>query len=300
MPCQSPAPVATRSSTRPFFATITSLVADERCQIRDKPEVSGFDAKQEKLLRSRKKGSKHLSEGDKWRDVYLILFPGTSANEIPSPCMPHNTPFFHEYSSLKRADLDFGGSTHGTEAESAFARYDRYLRRELPQQVHRELETRLSRYLEHLGENLKSQIVEIVRDAQASLYDNFLSASSRAPETERASEPFCESTSSASGEQPGSYDGTFASGDQFEACEPVSCLGGDVGDLDCLLFGLSSDVSHFQGGVWAGDSSVVGQLEAATAVYAHATDGGDFGYASTLYPAQLDLYDVSTAPTENV
>ncbi|KAF6829405.1 hypothetical protein CPLU01_07933 [Colletotrichum plurivorum] len=237
-----------------------------------------------KLLRSRKKGTKHLSEADKWRDVYLILFPGTSASEIPSPY------------------LDFGGSGDTAEAESAFARYEQYLRRELPKKVRRELEARIDQALEPLEESLKSQIVEIVRDAQASLYENFLSASSGTSENERACEPFCETMSSAAGGQPGLCNGTFVFDDQLESCEPVPLLGGDVGDIgdfNSLLFGVSSEISHFVGSIWPGDSSVVGQYEPSKERPPRTLDDGDSGYGSILYPAQLDLYDAFLAPAED-
>lgn len=63
------------------------LLMDDICPKKSRPELDGIDSKQEKLLRSRKKGSKNMSEADKWRDVYLILFPNIGPEDIPSPCM---------------------------------------------------------------------------------------------------------------------------------------------------------------------------------------------------------------------
>ena len=50
--------------------------------------VEGFDAAQEKSLRSRKRAKGHpgLSETEKWREVYKILFPHVEYDDIPSPC----------------------------------------------------------------------------------------------------------------------------------------------------------------------------------------------------------------------
>lgn len=66
------------------------LQMDDVCPKKSKPDLYGIDSKQEKLLRSRKKGGKNMSEADKWRDVYLILFPNIGPEDIPSPCMSLN------------------------------------------------------------------------------------------------------------------------------------------------------------------------------------------------------------------
>ncbi|KAF0329289.1 hypothetical protein GQ607_003598 [Colletotrichum asianum] len=134
------------------------LLMDDICPKKSKNDLDGIDSKQEKLLRSRKKGGKSMSEADKWRDVYLILFPNIGPEDIPSPY------------------LDFGSNADGAEAESAFARYERYLRRELPRKVRQELETRIEQALEPMEENLKSQVVDIVRDAQLSLFQSLVSS----------------------------------------------------------------------------------------------------------------------------
>jgi hypothetical protein len=51
-----------------------------------KPPV-GFDVDQGKALRGRKTMFRAQSEEEKWKIVYLILFPDTALGELPSPCM---------------------------------------------------------------------------------------------------------------------------------------------------------------------------------------------------------------------
>jgi hypothetical protein len=48
--------------------------------------VQGFDAAQEKRLRSRKRAKPELSETGKWREVFKILFPDVEDGSIPSAC----------------------------------------------------------------------------------------------------------------------------------------------------------------------------------------------------------------------
>ncbi len=45
----------------------------------------GFTKDQEKRLRSRKKTNADMTDEDKWREIYMILFPDDE-HAIPSPC----------------------------------------------------------------------------------------------------------------------------------------------------------------------------------------------------------------------
>jgi len=60
----------------------------EPCSLREMESVEGFDADQKESLRSRKraKGNAELTETEKWRDIYRILFPHVEPDDIPSPC----------------------------------------------------------------------------------------------------------------------------------------------------------------------------------------------------------------------
>lgn len=45
----------------------------------------GFTKDQEKRLRSRKKTHTDMTDEDKWREIYTILFPDDDPGAIPSP-----------------------------------------------------------------------------------------------------------------------------------------------------------------------------------------------------------------------
>jgi len=60
---------------------------DEACKVRRPlPQMDGFDEKQEAQLKSRKRSVVPLSEVEKWRQVYSILFPQVPQEHVPSPC----------------------------------------------------------------------------------------------------------------------------------------------------------------------------------------------------------------------
>ncbi|KAI1178133.1 hypothetical protein F4777DRAFT_145281 [Nemania sp. FL0916] len=55
------------------------------CELRPSQPIDGFDEDQAKQLKSRKKPRHIVSEVDKWRAVFQILFPHIPADTIPSP-----------------------------------------------------------------------------------------------------------------------------------------------------------------------------------------------------------------------
>ena len=48
--------------------------------------LDGFSKEQERQLRSRKKSDKNMTDAERWRETYLILFPDDDPATIPSPC----------------------------------------------------------------------------------------------------------------------------------------------------------------------------------------------------------------------
>jgi len=64
------------------------LQQDPPCETRkNQALVEGFTKDQEKRLRSRKKAQADTTDEDKWREIYMILFPYDDVQSIPSPCM---------------------------------------------------------------------------------------------------------------------------------------------------------------------------------------------------------------------
>ncbi|KAJ2989203.1 hypothetical protein NUW58_g3592 [Xylaria curta] len=131
----------------------------EQCELRDPPApIEGFNASQRVELKSRPRSLKSMSEPQKWRRVYLILFPGTPEIDIPSPHYEFQTPRDHGHP----VDL--------------MMEYEEYLQRELPLRVRQQLEVRVERALDPVEEALRGQLVEIVRDVQLELFQLFRSA----------------------------------------------------------------------------------------------------------------------------
>jgi hypothetical protein len=48
--------------------------------------MEGFNKDQEKALKGRRTMFRAGSEEEKWKIVYLILFPSTAPGGLPSPC----------------------------------------------------------------------------------------------------------------------------------------------------------------------------------------------------------------------
>lgn len=63
------------------------LQQDPPCTIQGNRMLhEGFTKDQEKKLRSRKKTHGDMTDEEKWREIYLILFPDDDPSSIPSPC----------------------------------------------------------------------------------------------------------------------------------------------------------------------------------------------------------------------
>ncbi|KAK1622375.1 hypothetical protein BDP81DRAFT_400342 [Colletotrichum phormii] len=136
------------------FETQLALQAHARsldaCDVREPEILDGITQDQEKKLRSRKKTSaKELTEGEKWIQVYSIVFPDVREREIPSP-----------YHNAEDADMNLGG-------------YEDYLRRELPPLVRRQLEKEVERELSFVEEGMKQKVIDIARNLQLTLFKGY-------------------------------------------------------------------------------------------------------------------------------
>jgi hypothetical protein len=56
------------------------------CETTDAAPPEGFNQDQERALKGRKNMFRAGDEEEKWKIVYLILFPETPLGELPSPC----------------------------------------------------------------------------------------------------------------------------------------------------------------------------------------------------------------------
>ncbi|GAB1316788.1 hypothetical protein MFIFM68171_06998 [Madurella fahalii] len=129
------------------------LQQDPPCTIREKDTLhEGFTKDQEKRLRSRKKTHADMTDEDKWREIYMILFPDDDPSSIPPP----------HYSEDDHEDSSRGGSG---ELED----YATFIRREMPTLVRRELETLFQDEFRDVEERLRPRIAEIVLNLQPRL-----------------------------------------------------------------------------------------------------------------------------------
>ncbi|KAF5975905.1 Nicotinate-nucleotide diphosphorylase [Fusarium coicis] len=114
---------------------------DEPCPLREMEYVEGFDAAQERSLKSRKRANQKLSETEKWRRVFNILFPHILEDDIPSP--------FYDYSQVAQMEDD-------SHTESGYlAQCEQYMLREVPQRLRQALGRELDRDLSIVEENLR-------------------------------------------------------------------------------------------------------------------------------------------------
>jgi hypothetical protein len=56
------------------------------CEVKQGEPGDYLTDAQLKRLRSRKKGSSIMTESDKWRAAYRIIFPDVTDDNVPSPC----------------------------------------------------------------------------------------------------------------------------------------------------------------------------------------------------------------------
>ncbi|KAH6655829.1 hypothetical protein BKA67DRAFT_250466 [Truncatella angustata] len=160
----------------------------EPCEIREQPpHTNGFDASQRLDLKSRPKGYTKMSEPQKWRRVFLILFPKTNETEIPSP--------YYEF----KMPADLGHPL------DPLTEYENFLQRELPTRVRQQLEGRIKQDMDHMEEAMRGQLVDIVRDMQLEIFRTFMDSKAEAPAVKEPDHSCSHTTSQAGSDnkQPG-------------------------------------------------------------------------------------------------
>lgn len=121
----------------------------EACQLRNQAQPQGFTKEQEKRLRSRKRSSTHISDEEKWYEVYRILFP--EETKMPNPYIDD-------------------GVNHSVEEIS---RYLDFSRKKMPQELMKELDRSLAGMDTSLGKAWKSGLVDTVLKCQDHIFQLF-------------------------------------------------------------------------------------------------------------------------------
>lgn len=144
---------------------------------------------------------------------------------------------------LMYADYDYDlkiahGVTFST--PDAFARYEEFLSQELPRRVRRHLEVLVDRALEPLEEELRNQLVNIVRVSQRELFQSYQAQQL----TQRSSAPLPQPADQEAGDpQPESQQNT---GNQLEVAldEDWLHLDASLPSFDFDTFGTDPDYSR--------------------------------------------------------
>ncbi|KAH7399881.1 hypothetical protein BKA64DRAFT_467995 [Cadophora sp. MPI-SDFR-AT-0126] len=140
------------------FKTEMNLVAHQRlpspCEVKTPKLLEGCTKEQERLLRKRNRGLR--SDEDKWREIFKCLFPDYNDDMIPTP--------FYDGEEIAAWE---------SRRDTEFSQYEEFLARELPLVVRQQLEDAFRAAARPLENELRSQLVDIVRDAQSTLFRSF-------------------------------------------------------------------------------------------------------------------------------
>lgn len=132
------------------------LRTSQACEMRFKVQRDGFNKDQETKLRSKKRSRIPLTEEEKWKAVWQILFPNETEDDIPSPYCGSSSPI-----TLNSPD------------SRELAHFEHFSRRELPKLVRRSLEIAVAEdvQLRMLEDRLKNQLVDIIRNCQTQVFN---------------------------------------------------------------------------------------------------------------------------------
>jgi hypothetical protein len=146
----------------------------ENCPLRQADPIDGLSKAQEQELRKRKKTT--LSEEDKWKEMYRILFPDDSDEDIPSPCEFLLSDFlilFHRANAVFFIVYSILAISSPPSWPDQLAAYERYLSRELPRLIRTRLDTVFAGSAAPLEDQLRSQLVDLVRNCQSELFRSY-------------------------------------------------------------------------------------------------------------------------------
>ncbi|KAK4191014.1 hypothetical protein QBC35DRAFT_488007 [Podospora australis] len=157
------------------------LATPEKCEplpekntLETPEQRDGFDQATEKILRCRKLMHKHSTEEDRWREIYLVLFPGADPNNLPSP--------YYEHPQIPIQAYQNNHDSNQQQRDTVLKDYEQFLKKELPNSVREELRHRIAQstrvakdqyhsegeshhdHARHVS--LKGKMADIVRDVQ--------------------------------------------------------------------------------------------------------------------------------------
>ncbi|KAK0708627.1 hypothetical protein B0H67DRAFT_345421 [Lasiosphaeris hirsuta] len=134
---------------------------DDICNLNTETPIEGFTPDQGQAMRSRKSG-RGLSEVEKWKGLYLILFPECNPDETPEPYHTDNS------------------------STDDLLQYERYLEQETEQHVRARMKTNPIPCIRNLTESVRhellQQIPQLVRDIQLDLFRSYKTSHQNNPQ----------------------------------------------------------------------------------------------------------------------
>ncbi|KAK4209698.1 hypothetical protein QBC37DRAFT_485899 [Rhypophila decipiens] len=154
------------------------ITRDEACKVLSPlPPMEGFDGQQEAQLRSRKRSVVSRSEVEKWRQVYMILFPRVHEKDVPSP--------FYEYAEVQQPQLPATSESLSDFQEYALQRIDGDLRPALERGLEIDLGISKAADQGRAVEWAKGILHKLLEDFTRDRFRRHAAASSFAPPTEQ-------------------------------------------------------------------------------------------------------------------
>jgi hypothetical protein len=115
-----------------------------------------------------------MTDEDKWREIYMILFPDDEKSAIPPPCKtahPSMPSILRTMFVTKPSDYESenGGGNQDLGCPGELEDYATFIRREMPTLVRRELETLFREEFQDVEERVRPRIADIVLNLQPRL-----------------------------------------------------------------------------------------------------------------------------------
>ncbi|KAK8134384.1 Protein kinase domain-containing protein, partial [Apiospora sp. TS-2023a] len=141
------------------------LRSDNPCCKKDIAAAQGIDEQQEKKLRERKRVGSAVTDEQRWRDIYMILFPEANKNNLPSP-----------YYDMKTDAEEYA------KTGQHFMKYKKRIEKELPVLIRKKVEQQFA----HVGEELIANFDAFVRDGIQHIFNCPTPNSASAPGSPRS------------------------------------------------------------------------------------------------------------------
>jgi len=141
------------------------------CKLERNKKLDAITDAQEKVLRQRAKSG--MSEEEKWREMYRVIFPGTAGGKVPSPFYDTDGGGGDGGNGKSGSGKNGGG---GVQQKSKFQSAEdckEYLRVELPRLVRPMITSFVNSLFEDFQERVNQKTIEIVRDVETRMLRTF-------------------------------------------------------------------------------------------------------------------------------